>query len=60
MKEINPETLHEFFNRIPSIRRLEKEAGMAEGSLAKMVRGKKTITEKTKMKLMPLLEKYNF
>jgi hypothetical protein len=60
MKEITPETLHEFFNRTPSIRKLEKEAGMAQGSLAKMVKGKKLLTEQTKARLKPLLEKYNF
>ena len=60
MKEINPQTLFEFFNRTPSIRQMEKEAGIAAGFLAKMVKGKKPLSEQTKAKLMPLLEKYKF
>lgn len=68
MKEINPETLGQFFKQfeetrksLPSIRKVEKEAGIkSQGYLNKIISGEQPLTDETIAKLLPVLKKYNF
>jgi len=43
-----------------SVNYIEKEAGLAQGTLSKAVRGVRNLTSKHIEKLIPVLEKYGF
>lgn len=60
MKEINTETLSDFFKNRPSIRTVEEEAGIPQGYLNRIIKGEQPLTEATKAKLLPILKKYKF
>jgi len=59
-KELNFETLAEFIENLPTAAKIEKEAGLQQGYLSKILSKTRPLTEETKAKLLPVLKRYNF
>ena len=60
MPELTLESLKVFLKSLPTAQKIEKEAGLQQGYLGKIMAGDRSLTEKTKAKLLPVLQKYNF
>lgn len=60
MPELTPETLFNFLDNLPTIRKIEREAGIPQGYLAKIKKRKSALTPEMISKLTPVLKEYNF
>ncbi|KAA5548095.1 DeoR family transcriptional regulator [Adhaeribacter rhizoryzae] len=60
MAELNKETLTTFLNNLPTARKIEREAGLPRGYLDKIKREARPLSEETKAKLLPVLNKFGF
>lgn len=57
---MNREELKIFVENLPTIQKIEQEAGLAQGYLSKIISGQRSLTEKTTQKLLPVLQKYGY
>ncbi len=63
MKDLNKESLADFLKERPALSKtaLSREAGLNESYIRQLYNVRKTeLTEKAKVKLMPILEKYGW